>query len=83
MRELTLEAEFEIYKTLHKTAILQAKLTNHFRDLNETGIQIPCFMLETPEKRAEKEVEKLLDKNPLAFESLYLNAWQEYAECLP
>ena len=40
-------------------------------------------MLETPEKRAEKEVEKLLDKNPQAFESLYLNAWQEYAECLP
>lgn len=83
MRELSLEAEFKIYKDIHKVTILQAKMTKHFRDLQETGIQIPFFMQKSPEKRAEEEVQKLLDKNREAFESLYLGAWNEYAECLP
>lgn len=83
MKELSLEAEFKIYKNTHKVAILQAKMTNHFRDLQETGIQIPFFMQESPEIRAEREVQNLLCRNPLAFESLYQGAWQEYAECLP
>jgi hypothetical protein len=83
MRELSLEAEFKIYKDIHKVAILQAKMTNHFRDLQETGIQIPFFMQKSPEQRAEEEVQKLLNKNREAFESLYLGAWNEYAECLP
>ena len=40
-------------------------------------------MLESPEKKAEKEVQKLLGKNRLAFEMFYEKAWNEYAECLP
>lgn len=83
MKELTLEFEFEMYKMIHKTTILQAKMTNHYRDLQGTGIQIPFFMQKTPEKRAEEEVQNLLDKNREAFESLYLGAWAEFAECLP
>lgn len=83
MKEWSLEDEFKIYRDMHKTTILQAKMTNHFRDLQETGIQIPFFMQKTPEKRAEEEVQNLLDKNREAFESLYLSAWNEYAECLP
>ena len=83
MLELSLETEFEIYKNIHKATILQAKMINHFRDLEETGIQIPFFMTKSPEQRAEEEVQNLLDKNPMAFESLYQGAWQEYAECLP
>lgn len=83
MRELSLEKEFEIYKMIHKATILQAKMTNHFRDLQETGVQIPFFMQDSPEKKAENEVQNLLCRNPLAFESLYQSAWQEYAECLP
>jgi hypothetical protein len=83
MRELSLEFEFNIYKQIHKTTILQAKMTNHFRDLQETGIQLPFFMQKSPEKRAEEEVQNLLEKNKEAFESLYLSAWNEYAECLP
>lgn len=83
MKELSLEFEFNIYKQIHKTTILQAKMTNHFRDLQETGIQIPFFMQKSPEKRAKEEVQNLLEKNKEAFESLYLSAWNEYAECLP
>ena len=83
MREFSLEAEFKIYKDIHKVAILQAKMTNHFRDLQETGIQIPFFMQEPPEKKAEIEVVNLLGENPEAFEVLYKEAWDEYAEYLP
>ena len=83
MKELSLEKEFEIYKMIHKTSILEAKMINHFRDLQETGVQIPFFMQDSPEKRATNEVQNLLCRNPLAFESLYQGAWQEYAECLP
>lgn len=83
MQDLSLEFEFNIYKMIHKTTILQAKMTNHFRDLQETGIQIPFFMQKSPEKRAEEEVQNLLCRNPQAFETLYQGAWQEYAECLP
>lgn len=83
MQDLSLEFEFNIYKMIHKTTILQAKMTNHFRDLQETGVQIPFFMQKSAEKRAEEEVQNLLEKNKEAFESLYLSAWNEYAECLP
>ena len=83
MRKYTLEQEFKNYVMIHKTAILQAKLTKHFRDLQETGIQIPFFMQESAETKAKKEVQNLLCINPLAFETLYQGAWQEYAECLP
>ena len=83
MRELSLEAEFEIYKLIHKTAILQAKLTAYYKTIQESGVTIPFFMLESPEKKAEKEVQNLLCENSQAFEQLYERAWNEYAECLP
>lgn len=83
MQELSLEFEFEIYKIIHKTTILQAKMTNHYRDLQGTGIQIPFFMQKSPEQRAEEDVLDLMCKNPDAFNSLYERAWSEYAECLP
>ena len=83
MRERTLEDEFEFYKLRHKTTILQAKLTLYYKTIQESGIKNPFFMLESPEKKAEKEVQKLLGKNRLAFEMSYDKAWTEYAECLP
>lgn len=83
MRERTLEDEFEFYKLRHKTTILQAKLTLYYKTIQESGIKIPFFMLESPEKKAEKEVQKLFGKNRLAFEMFYEKAWNEYAECLP
>ena len=83
MRELSLEKEFEIYKLLHKTTILQAKLTAYYQTIQESGVTIPFFMLESPEKKAELHVQSLLCENPETFEVLYNEAWQHYAECLP
>ena len=83
MRELSLEAEFEIYKMVHKTAILQAKLTAYYKAKQESGIKIPFFMTKTPEQKAQEDVEDLLCKAPHDFEQLYERAWSEYAECLP
>ena len=82
-REISLECEFELYKQLHKTTILQAKITTYYRNLNETGIKIPEFMTVPPEKLAEKEVLQLMCYSPKSFDKLYELAWREYAEFLP
>ena len=83
MKEYTLEHEFDFYKRRHKITILQAKMTVYYRDLQKSRIKIPFFMQKPPEKRAEKEVKNLFKKNIEVFESLYLQAWDEVAECLP
>ena len=82
-KELTIEKEFELFKQLHKTTILQAKITTNYRNLQNTGIKIPEFMTVPPEKLAEKEVINLMCYSPKTFESLYEHAWREYAEYLP
>ena len=82
-RELSLESEFELFKQLHKTTILQAKITTYYRNLQNTGITIPEFMQVPPEKLAEKEVLQLMCYSPKTFDSLYEHAWREYAEFLP
>ena len=82
-REISLESEFELYKQLHKTTILQAKITTYYRNLQNTGITIPDFMQVPPEKLAEKEVLQLMCYSPKTFDSLYEHAWREYAEFLP
>lgn len=70
MLEYSLEREFNFYKLRHKITILQAKLTVYYKSLQESGIQIPFFMLMPPEIQAK-------------LETLYEKAWEEYAECLP
>lgn len=83
MKEWSLEDEFKIYRDMHKISILQAKLIAYYRTIQESGIKIPFFMLESPEKRAEIEVQELFDKDKETFDSLYEKAWEQYAECLP
>jgi hypothetical protein len=83
MREWSLDAEFKIYKDIHRMTILQAKLITYYRTVQESGIKIPFFMLESPEKRAEREVQELFDKDKETFNALYEKAWAQYAECLP
>ena len=82
-REMTIEKEFELFKHLHKTTILQAKITTYYRNLQNTGVTISEFMTVPPEKLAEKEVLQLMCYSPKTFESLYEHAWSEYAEYLP
>ena len=82
-KELTIEKEFELYKRLHKTTILQAKITTYYRNLQNTGVTIPELMTVTTEKLAEKEVLQLMCYSPKTFDKLYEHAWSEYAEYLP
>ena len=82
-RELNLESEFELFKQLHKTTILQAKITTYYRNLQNTGVKIPEFMTVPPEKLAEKEILQLMCYSPKTFDKLYEHAWSEYAEYLP
>ena len=83
VREMDLSKEFELYKQLHKTTILQAKITTYYRNLQNTGVTIPEFMTVPPEKLAEKEVLQLMCYSPKTFYKLYEHAWSEYAEYLP
>lgn len=82
-KEITLEKEFELFKQMHKTTILQAKITTYYKNLQETGVRIPEFMTVPAEKLAEKEVIQLLCYSPKLFNTLYEHAWREYAEYLP
>ena len=83
MQELTLEREFELYKQLHKTTILQAKITTYYKDMQQAGVTIPDFLLTSPEKLAEKEVINIFCHDQKLFDKLYERAWNEYAEYLP
>ena len=82
-KELSLEKEFALYCQLHKTTILQAKITTYYKNLQETGTRIPEFMTIPAEKLAEKEVINLMCYSPKSFDRLYEIAWREYAEYLP
>ena len=82
-KELSLEKEFALYCQLHKTTILQAKITTYYRNLQNTGVTIPEFMTVPPEKLAEKEVLQLMCYSPKTFDNLYEQVWREYAEYLP
>ena len=67
MQEVSLEKEFELYKWMHMTTILQAKMTIYYRNLQETGVKIPEFMTVPPEKLAEKEVLQIMCYSPKTF----------------
>lgn len=82
-KELSLEKEFALFCQLHKTTILQAKITTYYKNLQSTGVTIPEFMTVPPEKLAEKEVLQLMCYSPKTFNNLYEHAWREYAEYLP
>ena len=82
-KELSLEKEFALFCQLHKTTILQAKITTYYRNLQNTGIKIPEFMTVPPEKLAEKEVLQLMCYSHKTYDNLYEHAWREYAEYLP
>ena len=79
---MDLSKEFELFKQLHKTTILQAKITTYYKNLQETGVRIPEFMTVPAEKLAENEVIQLLCYSPKLFNTLYERAWHEYAEYL-
>lgn len=80
MIELTLEKSFEFYKLQHMYDVLFIKMTNHYRDLQNTGVTLPDFMQKKPEDLAQQELNNVLanvDKN--VFYELYEKAYQELA----
>lgn len=82
---MTLEAEFEQYKALHKYVILKAKIMQYYKDLEADSINIPCFMRDdSPSKRADKDIRNLilLPDGGKKFNELYEKAYYELAEKL-
>lgn len=80
MEELTLKKEFQFYKLQHMYDVLFIKMTNHYRDLQNTGVTLPDFMCEKPEDLAKREMDNVLaNSNNEQFYNLYENAYQELA----
>ena len=78
MKEVTLESEFAVFKLIHKMTILQVKIAMFYKDYIEAGaIAIPV------EETAKENVLALMHNNPVLFDTLYEQAWNEYAEYLP
>lgn len=80
--KLTLEKEFEEYKALHKYSVLKAKIMKYYMDLEEGQINLPDFLRETPENKADRDISELLMFHRDKFNELYERAWEEVRERL-
>lgn len=82
----TLEQEFEEYKALHKYAILKAKITQYYRDLESEQINIPDFQRigQRPEDLADRDLKALILRNDnlQEFNRLYELAYNDLSEVL-
>lgn len=77
-----LAKEFQQYVFIHKSAIVEAALIKYYRDLQDTGIQLPEFMCETPIQKAQKQlIEILNDKEK--FNRMYECVWEEVKWSMP
>lgn len=82
LEEMSLEREFENYKFIHKSAIVEAALIKYYRDLQDTGIKLPDFMDESPTQKAQKAlIEILNDKSK--FNRMYNAVWEEVKWIMP
>lgn len=81
--EITLEQEFEQFKALHKYAVLKAKIMKYYSDLEVNAVDIPYFLKETPEQKADKDLSYLLLFHKDKFNELYEEVWKEVAVYLP
>ena len=81
--EWELADEFEQYKAQHKYSVLMAKMIDYYATIMENELQIPDFMDDdTPEKRAEKDIRNLYNRDKNEFNRLYEVAWAEIAEMM-
>ena len=54
MQEYTLEKELNNRIEQHKENVLKMRIQKYYEDLYNTGVVIPIFMLEPPERMAKK-----------------------------
>ena len=81
MTQLTLEQEFSTRKLAHIYAILKFKLMEYYDTLEMGKVNLPNFLREdSPEKKAEKDIDWLLKHDKKRFYELYEQAYQELAE---
>lgn len=77
-----LAKEFEIYKLLHKTSVVEAKLQCFYKDLVATGLKVANFKDKSPDDKAKEHLFELLnDKDK--FNRTYNAIWEEVKWSLP
>ena len=78
-----LEREFEEFKSLHKYAILKARIMNYYETLQQGEVNMPDFMRDdTPEKLADRDLKNLVLNDINKFNDLYEQAYTEIAPLL-
>ena len=75
--EWDLADEFEQYKAQHKYSVLMAKMIMYYETIMQNEILLP---FDTAEKRAQKSIREIYNKDKDEFNRLYELAWQEIAE---
>ena len=78
----TLEQEFEEQVFIHKSSIVLGCLLKFYKDTQETGVNIPEFLEETVEEKAQKHYFELLANNN-KFNETYNACWEKYGALLP
>lgn len=78
----TLEQEFEEQVFIHKSSIVLGCLLKFYKDMQETGVNIPEFLDKSPEEKAQEHYYKLLANNN-KFNEAYNDCWEKYGALLP
>lgn len=83
MNEITLEQEFEYFKSLHKYSLVKACLIKYYYDLNmSNGINIHSdLLIDKFEESALEDIEKLLNSEDgtKKFDEAYEKMWSKYS----
>ena len=78
MTDLTMEQAFTARKLAHIYAILKFKMMEYYATIEMGKVNLPDFLRDdTPEKKAEKEIDWLLHNDKKRFYELYEQAYVE------
>lgn len=79
--QTTFETEFEQCKKKHMFNVLLFKMTEYYETIEMGKVNLPCFVRnDSPEKKAEKEVQWLIENDKKRFVELYELAYKDLAE---
>ena len=81
MEEMTLEEEFSARVFQHMFKVLKMKLVEYYETIEMGKLNLPNFLRnDSPEKKAEKQINLLYKNDKDRFLELYEQAYKDLAE---
>lgn len=74
---MELEQEFEYYAAKSKIDLVEAKIIDYYRTIEQDEVNLSGAFYESPEQRARKDIINLIKFNIPKFERLYKLAYAE------